>query len=199
MEKNIWSLLAVVTLTAGLAAGCGSSSESDDGGGDAGQNNDTSTPDAGTDGPVTFGLTPGTYCYNINKIEPGASDLCEFGAADSVGMDAIPGNYDLATGIFKLGREGSLGQGTISHNVGTLKRDGMPFDPAMTTCIWKEVVETGIVMIAENEFTADVNAKQSTFATACTAPPTGGMCTSTFKWTLKITGGKTVQADGNCK
>jgi hypothetical protein len=200
MEKNIWTLLAIVSLTTALAAGCGSSSDDADGGGDASQ---TDTPvtetaaETGADGSGPFGISMGTYCYTITKYEPG-TDGCDIGL-DIVGM-AIPVTYDPPpAGVLKVGRDGSLGQGAISANKGTLMRSSTATDSTMPTCTWKQTDDTMIEVIGTNEFTASVVENESMFAAACTGPPPSGMCTSTWKWTLKITAKMPSAVTGQCE
>jgi hypothetical protein len=201
MEKNIWTLLAVASFTTALAAGCGSSSDDADGG-DAGTQTDvpvTETAlDTASDGPVTFGISPGPYCYTVTAIDPTVADGCMLDVAKVVNM-AIPATYDAVTGILKVGRDGSLGQGIINANKGTLMRSSTATDSAMPTCTWKQVDDSMVEVIATNEFTISVVENESMFATACTATPPGGMCTSSWKWTMKITAKTPSATTGQCE
>jgi hypothetical protein len=122
-----------------------------------------------------------------------------FGVETYVGTDAIQGNYEVGTGILTLGKDGFLGRGAIDKNKGVLHRANRPADDIMPLCKWDQTDDTMIELIATNEFTADIVEKQSGFDPVCTMIPAGGMCMSTWKWTLKITAAKTVQTDGSCK
>jgi hypothetical protein len=177
-----------------MAVGCSSSSSDCSDGG-------TCTTDAGSGGtqggtggagPTLFGITEGTYCFDIVSIAAGASDGCDLGVASLVGQ-ALPVNYVMATATVTLGTDGSLGAGPVASNMGTLTRDNMPTDPMMTTCTWHQTDTTTLVLTDTNQFTASVVENQSTFAAApaCSSIPPGGMCTSTWTWTMKINGNKT--------
>jgi hypothetical protein len=177
-----------VLLAAALApfaiAGCGSNDSDLDAG--------TSMPDAEMvvdSGPTLYALSAGTFCYDIMGVS-GVADGCELGVAALVGTAALPGTYDATTGQFTLGTEGSLGTGLISNNMGTLLRDGMTSDVAVPACTWHQSDTTVMVMVAQNNFTAQVTETQNTFAAACAPIPTGGTCTSTWTWTFGINAAK---------
>lgn len=182
--NKIGGVFVALAAAGALATGCSSSSDCSDGGtctSDAASNNDTASG--------LFGLSPGAYCYDVVSIS-GATDTCQIGVADLVGK-SLPATYNTTDGSLKLGTDGSLGEGTIRNNMGTLTRDGMPTDPTMATCSWHQTDTTMVVLTAENEFTASITEVENMFATACTMPPTGGSCTSTWTWTFKINGAKT--------
>jgi hypothetical protein len=170
-------------------AGCGSNTTDTDAG--------TSMPDAEVvvdSGPTLYALSAGTYCYDIMAVS-GVADGCELGVASLVGTAALPGTYEATTGQFTLGTEGSLGTGLISNNMGTLLRDGMTSDGA--ACTWHQKDTTVMIMVGQNNFTAQVSETEDTFAATCAPIPTGGTCTSTWTWTFGINAAK-LPANG-CK
>lgn len=193
-------VLEVVVGAAMLAAGCSSSSDCSDGGNcssDAAPGGATGSGGSGgggTDGAADaalFGVTPGDYCYDILSIAAGANDGCDIGVAGLVG-NALLGHYDNNTGIFTLGREGSLGSGPIANNMGTLTRENMPTKSEMPSCSLHQTDTTMLVLTDVNQFTASVTEVEDMFAAApaCSMIPTGGSCTSTWTWSMKITATK---------
>ncbi|HEY2901727.1 MAG TPA: hypothetical protein VGL59_14185 [Polyangia bacterium] len=194
---NTLGVFVVAAVGAGvMAVGCGSSSSDCSDGGTCTTNTGTggTTADAGGTGgtgPTLFGITEGTYCFDIVSIASGATDGCDLGVADQVGK-ALPVNYVMATATVTLGTDGSLGAGPVASNMGTLTRDNMPTDPMMTTCMWHQTDTTTLVLTDTNQFTASVVETESNFsaAPACDPIPTGGTCTSTWTWTMKINGNK---------
>jgi hypothetical protein len=123
--KSLMKSAFTMTLLAGaFALGCSSSSNSDD---------------AGSDGPVLFGITPGDNCFDVVSIQPGSNDGCMLGVADSVASGGpvgggLPVNYNKDTAILTVGTDGHEGGGPIAFNMGTLTRDNTATDPQMTTC-----------------------------------------------------------------
>jgi hypothetical protein len=140
-------------------------------------------PDTAT-GPTLYPLSPGAYCYDITGVIGTVSDGCGIEVATLVG-NAYPGIFDSSTGQFTLGKEGSLGTGLISQNVGPLRRDGTTSDG--TPCTWHQTDTTTLTMTGQNQFTVSVTETEDTFAAACGATaPTGGTCTSTWTWSMGI-------------
>ena len=175
-------VLKLSTMMMGLAllgmSGCGSSESTD-------------TQDGGD--VTLYKISPGAYCYKITGVSA-VNDGCELGVAGLVGQ-ALPGNYDAATGTFTLGTEGSLGGGVIQYNQGTLVRQkGTVTDSVDPTCSWSQQDTTLVTMSADNQFSAAVTEVQDTIAAACGAA--AATCTSTWTWTFAIDG--TLTAPG-CK
>jgi hypothetical protein len=198
----------ILSLFGGIAAlGCSSSSNSDDGGvggftggGDGGA---TGT-DAGQDGPALFGLSTGDSCFDVVSVQTGSSDGCNLGVADPVASDGLVGsallvNYTMATATLTVGTAGSLGAGQIAFNMGTLMRTGTTTDSQMMTCNWHQTDTSMVTLTATNEFDISVTEVENMFATACSGPPTGGTCTSTWTWhmTKSLTKTPAVGATGN--
>lgn len=192
--KIIYSVAAMVGAGV-LAVGCGSATDCGDGAGctsDAGVDSGPGV-DTASDSPALFGLSPGDYCYDIVSIAAGFNDGCQIGvdSAELVGKAALPGKYDATTGTLTLGTAGSLGAGPIRSNMGTLTRENTATDPMMATCSWHQTDTTMVVLTATNEFTASVTEVENMFVAACNPIPTGGTCTSTWTWSMKINGAKT--------
>jgi hypothetical protein len=187
--KKIKLVLLAAALAPFAIAGCGSNDSDLDAG--------TSMPDAEVvvdSGPTLYALSAGTYCYDVLAVA-GVADGCgilvdDKGVVGLVGI-SLPGTYDATKGQFTLGTEGSLGTGLISNNMGTLLRDGLTADVAAPSCTWHQKDTTEMIMVGQNNFTAQVTETQDTFAAAC-APliPTGGTCTSTWTWTFGINAAK---------
>jgi len=185
--RNYLLILAPAALLAG--AGCSSSSSNTDGGKDG-------KADSTTDATGLFGLTPGTWCYTV-KTASMVTDGCMIGPGDPasaggpVGAD-LPVTYSLSgnVGTLSVGTMGSLGQGTISNNMGTLLRDGTTSFDTMNVCTFHQSDTTQVTLTATNAFTVAVTEVQDMFAPACSASnvPTGGTCTSTWTWTMAIDG-----------
>ena len=180
-------LLVGALLTVGLgAAGCSSSSSCAVGGicvtgaGGAG----------GGAGPTLYAVTPGTWCFTVTSIQPGAVDGCDIGVAAVVGTD-LPVTYDMAAGTISVGTAGSLGIGAISANKATLLRENSPADKDIPACIWHQTDTSMLTLTADNTFTISVTENEDTFNAVCTAnsiTPAGGACASTWTWTMAIDG-----------
>jgi len=191
-------LLVGAMLSIGLgAAGCSSNSSCADGGicdtGGAGGGN---AGLGGTTGTTYYGLTPGTYCFDVLSVA-GVTDGCDIGVAAAYSTPAkvfaLPVTYDMTAGTVQVGTAGSLGIGLVSQNTGTLQRDNMPTLPAPDqACTWRQMDTSVLQLTAENKFTLSVTETQSAFAgaTTCAAAqmpvPAAGSCTSTWTWTLAI-------------
>jgi hypothetical protein len=185
MNKKLMSLLGLA-LASLLAVSCGSSTSTD--------------PDSGVGPGVTYDAAPtetlyplseGTYCYDVTAISA-VADGCGIAPGAVVGL-ALPASYTTPT--FVLGTEGSLGQGNLAHNTGTLLRDGSTSDSAAPTCNWHQMDTTVVTLTAQNTFTASVIETQDTFALACGATaPAAGSCTSSWTWTMVINSKKTPPA-----
>jgi hypothetical protein len=178
-------------LLVAAVAGCSSSdSKSDaavsDARGDA-------TSDAGT----LFRLSENDNCFDITAIAAGADDGCEIGVASLVGKDALPVNYVRATATVTLGTNGSIGAGQVTFNKGTLTRNSTATNPDMVSCTWNQMDTADLTMIADDTFTVAVTEVESMFLPACSGIPTGGMCTSTWTWTMKKSTTKTIAQ--NCR
>jgi hypothetical protein len=172
-------IVSLILASAGALVGCSGASSSADGG-DSGA--------AGSGGSTAFGLSKGDTCFDVLSVEGTPTDDCGIGVAAVVGS-ALPVNYDDATGILKVGTEGSLGGGAISFNVGTLTRlDSVAMDG---TCTWHQMDTSMVTVTGTNEFTIAVTENESMFAAACTPIPTGGMCTSKWTWKMKKSTTKT--------
>jgi hypothetical protein len=166
------TILGALALGVALAS-CSSTGSSDDGGGDAAQ---------------VFSLSTGDSCFDITSVAAGSSDGCDLGVADTVANNglvgaSIPFNYDMTAVTISVGTDGSLGGGPILNNMATLVRDGDTTDGA---CMWHEHVDSMVTVTGTNAFTISASRTQSMFSAGCTTPPppTGGMCTSTWTWTM---------------
>lgn len=204
-------LLFGAMLTIGLgAAGCSSNSSCADGGicdtGGAGGTGAGGT--GGTAGPAYFGISAGTYCFDILTIQPGFVDGCDIGVDLAVSTaakrSALPVTYyptattladgtAIVAGTLEVGTSGSLGRGVINMNTGTLLRvAGTTMLPAPdAACSWTQSDTSAVTLTAENTFTISVSEQESQFATsACAAvnmpAPAAGSCTSTWSWTMAI-------------
>jgi hypothetical protein len=143
------------------------------------------SPDVGI---VLYGLTPGTACFTITSVLPGSRDGCDIGIAELQGA-VLPCTYDLSTGTFTLGNNGSLGVGPIRYNQGTLVRNKTgSSDPTIPGCSWNEAATTTLTMTDTNRFTISVVEEQDSIAAACGLPST--TCTSTWTWTMAIDSNK---------
>jgi hypothetical protein len=199
LSRNLHVISAAALLTGALAASCSSSSDCSDAG--------TCTTDGAADGggggggSNLFGITEGTYCFKITAIDPGAVDDCDIKVAMQVGQ-YLPVTYMRSPSAkLTVGTDGSLGGGSIASNTGTLTRDNMPAADTMPTCTWHQTDTTMITLTAENTFTAAVVEKEEMFAPACSADnvPPGGMCTSSWTWTMKIVPTTEKSPDNGCK
>lgn len=194
MKTTMKSAFAMTLLSGILALGCSSSSNSDDA---------STTDDAGDAGPTLFGITAGKSCFDVLTVATGFNDGCGIGVGDPVANDGLVGaallvNYDPSTATLTVGRDGALGTGQISFNVGTLSRVGNPALDGVPACTWHQTDTSNITVTATNEFDLSGTEVQNMFATACGTAntPTGGSCTSTWTWHMKI-GTKTPTGDGS--
>ena len=166
---------------------------------------------AGGGGPTLYAVTPGTYCFEILAIAPGSVDGCMLDVAGQVSTVAkrvaLPvtyyatattvGGVAIPAGTIQVGTMGSLGRGVVDKNLATLLRDNMP---AAGTCTWHQTDTSSLQLTDTNTFDLAVTETEDMFAAAC-APdvPTGGTCTSTWKWTMKIMTPQTLMAATDCK
>jgi len=189
-------LVVGAMLSIGLgAAGCSSNSSCADGGicdtGGAGGGN---AGLGGTSGTTYYAVTPGSWCFDVVSISPGAVDGCMNGPELIVGH-ALPVTYDMTAGTIAVGTDGSLGIGAISANKATLLRDNSPTDRDTPTCSWHQTDTSMLQLTAENTFTISVVENQGTFSAGCTTAgitPVGGACSSTWTWTMTIDGSVSV-------
>jgi hypothetical protein len=201
-------ILVAALLAAGFGtAGCSSNSSCADGGvcdtGGAGGIGSGAGGMGGT-GPTLYALTPGTWCFEVTAIAPGYSDGCGIGLANTVSTPsmpfALPVTYDMAGQTLEIGTAGSLGIGNISNNMATLVRQGPTTDKTTPTCSWTQMDTTTVQLTAENTFNASVVENQSAFNSACTTAgitPAGGTCSSTWTWSMTITG--SLNATNGCQ
>jgi hypothetical protein len=195
LMKTLLKSAFTMTLLSGIfALGCSSSSNGDDA---------STTEDAGDAGPTLFGITPGKTCFDVVSVKTGFVDGCNLGVGDTVANNGVVGaallvNYDPNTATLTVGTDGSLGTGTIAFNEGTLNRVGNPSLDGVPACTWHQTDTSNITVTATNEFDLAGTEVQNMFATACGAAntPTGGTCTSTWTWHMKI-GTKTPTGDGS--
>jgi hypothetical protein len=180
--KNLTKVALSALLAGAFALGCGSSSSSGDGG-------DSGAAGSG-DGPTLYGITMGDSCFDVTMIAANATDGCNIGVADVVNS-ALLVHYDPTTATLTVGTMGSLGSGVVTFNAGTLTRANDPTDSMMPTCMWHQTDTSDVTVTATNEFDISVTEMQSMFKAACTAPPAGGMCTSTWTWHMKRNPNKT--------
>lgn len=196
--KNI-AMVAVLLGSVGLVAdGCSSSSGCADGGdaacttsSDGAAQPDVASGADSSDAPALFGFSQGDSCFVVTAVAAGSVDGCGLEVANAAMVDpanqlpiTIPFNYDPTTAIVTLGTNGSLGRGVVSNNAGTLARDVAASDTSNAACTWHETDNAVLTLIADNTFTVSVTEDETTFATACTQPPPGGQCTSTWTWTM---------------
>jgi len=132
-----------------------------------------------------YGLTPGTYCFDVLSVAT-ASDGCGEGPSSLAG-GRLPLTYDdLTLGRVSLGTKGSFGTGLVSSNKGVLTRSGTSTRAVMPACTWHEEVATSFELTAMNRFTAAVTETHSMFAVGCAPPPASDPCTTTFSMTMQI-------------
>jgi len=176
----------------GLAAvGCDSTSTCGDGGvcpdgGAGGKGGSTGAGGGagGAAGSTVYGISAGTYCFDITSATP-ISDGCGlFDGVTYVGT-RLPVTY-VTTGQLTVGKMGSLGTGLIDANQGTLLRENDPVDSTMPLCTWHQTDQSVIQVTATNAFTATVTETESAFTAACGQPAASDPCTSTFTFTLAI-------------
>jgi len=196
--KTIKTMTVFAALGVTLAAvGCDSGSSCADGGVcDGGLGGKSGAGGAGGAGgaPALYGLTGGTYCFDVTGIT-GLVDGC--GITPNV-ITKLPVTYTAATGAVAVGREGSVGQGAVANNMGTLSRVGNSSDgPA---CMWSQTDTSTLTMTANNAFTISVSETESGFSATCVPAPVSDPCTSTWTWTMQIHVPATMpNALGNCE
>src|SRR4051812_22855194 len=99
--KTTTSLMIFAAVAIGLAAaGCSSSSSCADGG-TCGVGGNNGGGGAGGSGMTFFGLTEGTYCFDITTVTV-SSDTCDAGIAANLGQ-RVPVTYSTATGVVTVG------------------------------------------------------------------------------------------------
>jgi hypothetical protein len=184
-------LLMGVLAAAFLAAGCGSS---DDTNGDGG----VTVPDGGfaADGPALFGLSRGTNDFTFDNVVTVGTDGCGIDPMMDVSkMSVVSVTYDMGSQVVSIGRlvgtpmAAVFGSGKVAAteaNKATLTRDNVVALEGMLACTWAESVTAQFELIDNDKFTLAVTFKDSKFDAKCSAGtiPTGGMCTSTWTWTL---------------
>jgi len=187
---NIFDRIFLVMCGVALVAGAGCSSSTTADGGDSGASGDV----AANSDAAPFGLTLGTWCYKILAAS-NVTDGCTIGVgapalADGLVGTDLPVTYTLSgqMGTLSVGNDGSLGQGLLLDNTGTLLRENDPTLDSMMTCSHHQTDTSVITLTATNAFTLDGTEVQSMFAAACSAVniPAGGACTSTWSWTMAI-------------
>jgi hypothetical protein len=141
------------------------------------------TPDA----MMQWGLSPGMNNFKVTAVS-GVTDGCEIKPGDVVN-DTLPVNYVSPTisigSVMGTPPTPSLGSGPASGNKATLTGESTVGDAA-ATCTWKRKVKSEMELIGHDEFTLKVTEDESMFSAGCGADvPAGGMCTSTWTWTLK--------------
>lgn len=180
--KTIKTVAVFAALGVGLVvAGCDSGSSCTDAGvcPDAGLGGKSGAGGAGG-APALYGLTEGTYCFDVTGIA-GLVDGC--GITPNV-ITKLPVTYTAATGAVAVGREGSVGQGAVANNMGTLSRVGNSSDgPA---CMWSQTDTSTLTMTANNAFTISVSETESGFSATCVPAPVSDPCSSAWTWTMKI-------------
>jgi len=180
--KTIKTVTVFAALGVGLAiAGCDSDSSCTDAGvcPDAGLGGKSGAGGAGG-ATVPFGLTAGTYCFDVTGTA-GIVDGCDITPG---AITQLPVTYTAATGVVGVGREGSVGQGPVANNMGTLSRVGPSSSSA--TCMWQQTDTSALTMTADNAFTISVSEMESAFSATCLPAPPSDPCTSTWTWTMKI-------------
>jgi len=178
------SVLSVALLASAALVACDGSSSTC---GDAGCPDAGKSDAAASDGPKLFGLSAGDNCYKVTAVSD-IQDGCTLGLSATMDVGTIiKMNYAPATAIVTLGTDGSLGGGVISANMGTLIKDVTATDAMEAACMFNDKVTTLMTLTADNKFTISVTEGYSMFtaAPACSMIPTGGMCTSTWKWTME--------------
>jgi hypothetical protein len=193
MRMMTKGLVSIALLATAFTVGCGSGSGSNDSGvagttgaaGSTGAGGTGGTADP-CPGVTLYHLTTG--CYDIQSVGAGTNDMCMIGVADPVANNGLVGsavvvNYDTAAGTVAIGRMGSLGQGAILCNMGTLARDNMPADADHAGCTWHQTDTSMFTLTADYEFDLGVTEKEEQFTAAC--PAADVTCTSTWVWHLK--------------
>jgi hypothetical protein len=198
--KMIKTVTVFAAVGLGLTvAGCDSGSSCADGGvcdGGIGGGKGGASGGLGGAGGSTppFGLTGGTYCFDVTGVS-GIVDGCDIKPG---AISQLPVTYTVTTGVVAVGKEGSIGQGIVANNMGTLLRDGNTSDGAV--CTWHQMDTSSLTMTADNAFTVSVSETESTFAAACVPPPPSDPCTSSWTWMMKIhVPAKAPDVAGNCE
>src|SRR5437868_13016328 len=91
---------------------------------------------AGGSAGTVYGISTGTYCFDITTATP-ISDGCGLFMGPTFVGTRLPVTYTISgtTGQLTVGKMGSLGTGLIDHNQGTLTRVGDPVDSEMPLCM----------------------------------------------------------------
>jgi hypothetical protein len=187
--KTTKFLILLSAMGLGIAAvGCDSTSGCTDAGvcPDVGANGGTSggLGGAGGGGPAPFGVTEGTYCFDVTGATVG-TDGCDITPGTYLGM-RLPVTYSATTGVISVGTMGSLGAGVIDKNRATLIRENNTADSMMPTCTWHQMDTSAFQLTATNTFTISVSETESGFALACVPAPPSDPCTTTFSFTMAI-------------
>jgi hypothetical protein len=140
---------------------------------------------AGTDGPMQWGLTPGTNQYKVTAISM-STDGCMIMPGAVVGM-TLPLTYE--GGKVSIGTtmgtppQPSLGSGMASGNKATLTNDNIVGDMG---CTYSRKVTSQFELFGHDKFTLAATENEAMFSAGCgTDVPPGGVCTSTWTWTLE--------------
>jgi hypothetical protein len=196
--KTMKFLLVAAALGGLAVAGCSSNSSCADGGACGGGTGlGGSSGAGGSGGPVYYGLTTGTCLFTVVSQSPGAVDGCDIGPEGAIGH-SYPVVYDMTAGTVTAGTDGSLGTGSIAANMATLMRVGNTSADTMPSCTWHQTDTSSLQMTGTNMFTISVTETESGFAAACSAPPAGGSCTSTWTWKMAIVDDATVNHPPAC-
>ena len=187
--RNQYLLVGAFAL---LVTACSSSSESADGGDDAGAGGNTATDT----GKTTYYLTTGDYVITgVNDL----ADGCKIGVDqpyDSTTQEGfigatLPLTVDNTSGDVTWGNtQGnppvpSLGQGNIQANQGTLSMMTMITADAPSMCTLNRMVTADINVIGDYRFTAKITRTDSMRMMCDTADlMLGATCTSTWTWTV---------------
>jgi hypothetical protein len=206
MKTITKGLVSIALLAAAFTVGCGSGSGSSD----SGVGGSTGSAGAGAGGTgggdvcagVTLhGISDGDSCFDVVSVAAGSQDGCMIGVADpfdpttmsGVVGSALPVNYVANTGVLTVGTSGSLGDGSIMCNQGTLLRDSNTSFSSMPTCTFHQTDTSMVTITATNEFDITITENENMFATACSASnaPAGGSCMSMWTWHMKKNAAKT--------
>jgi hypothetical protein len=197
MKMMTKGLVSIALLATAFTVGCGSSSGTNDAGvgGSTGTGGDIGTGGTGGStanpcpGVTLFHLTSGASCFDITGVAAGSNDMCMIGVADPATASggfigsALLVNYDTTAGTVAIGRMGSLGQGSILCNMGTLNRTNMPTDSEHPGCSWDQTDTSMFSLTADDEFDLSVTENQQSFTASC--PASDVTCTSTWTWHMK--------------
>ena len=172
--KTMSASFAMLAVAALVTAGCSSSS------------NDDASTDALSDGETLFALSTGDNCFDVLTVT-NVTDGCNIAPGSVVGTSLLV-NYTMATATLTVGTMGAEGAGPISHNTGTLTRDGDTSDSTMPSCTWHQTDTSQITVTGTNAFTIAVTEMESNFSAACGAMAD---CTSSWTWTMAKSATKT--------